>query len=91
MNDARGQARLASLLQTWREDDQVQAERCGGIFRTVESGKEEIEMALDDRDREMMAVSVPTVDYFEMREDLDRLEDAVIRLEKVVEALNPSP
>jgi hypothetical protein len=44
-------------------------------------------MGLDERDKEMMAVSVPTVDYFEMREDLDRLEDAVIRIEKVVEAL----
>jgi hypothetical protein len=44
-------------------------------------------MGLDQRDKEMMAVSVPTVDYFEMREDLDRLEDTVNRLEKVVECL----
>jgi len=42
---------------------------------------------IDQRDRQMMAVSVPTLDYFEIREDLDRLEDAVIRLEKVVECL----
>jgi len=44
-------------------------------------------MSLDKRDMQMMAVSVPTVDYFEMREDIDRLEDAVNRLEKVVECL----
>ncbi len=42
---------------------------------------------IDQRDREMMAVSIPVVDYWEMREDLDRLEDAVLRLEKVVECL----
>lgn len=35
----------------------------------------------------MMCISVPVVDYWEMREDLDRLEDSVNRLEKVVEAL----
>jgi hypothetical protein len=44
-------------------------------------------MGLDQRDKEMMAISVPVVDYFEMREDLDRLEDAVVRLEKVVKCL----
>lgn len=44
-------------------------------------------MIIDKRDREMMALSVPTVDLFELRDDLDRLEDAVIRLEKVVECL----
>ena len=42
---------------------------------------------LDERDKDMMAISVPVVDYWEMRDDLDRLEDAVLRLEKVVEAL----
>jgi hypothetical protein len=44
-------------------------------------------MGLDQRDKEMMALSVPTVDFFELREDLDRLEDTVVRLEKIVEAL----
>lgn len=44
-------------------------------------------MALDERDKQIMSVSVPVVDYFEMREDLDRLEDAVNRLEKIVEAM----
>lgn len=44
-------------------------------------------MGLDERDHQMISVSVPVVDYFEMREDLDRLEDAVNRLEKMVEAL----
>lgn len=42
---------------------------------------------MDQRDKEMMALSVPVVDYWEMREDLDRLDDAVLRLEKVVECL----
>jgi signal transduction histidine kinase len=44
-------------------------------------------MALDERDKKMMSLSVPTVDYFGMREDLDRLEDTVDRLEKIVESL----
>jgi len=44
-------------------------------------------MAFDQRDKEMMTVSVPTLDYWEMRDDLDRLQDAVNRLEKIVEAL----
>ena len=44
-------------------------------------------MGLDKRDKEMMALSVPMVDYFEMREDLDRIEDVVIRLERIVEVL----
>lgn len=44
-------------------------------------------MGLDKRDKEIMALSVPMVDYFEMREDLDRIEDVAIRLEKIVEVL----
>ena len=44
-------------------------------------------MSLDEKDIAMMAVSIPTVDYWEIREDVDRLEDAVNRLEKIVEAL----
>jgi hypothetical protein len=44
-------------------------------------------VGLEKRDAEMMCVSIPVVDYWEMREDLDRLEDMVNRLEKVLEAL----
>jgi hypothetical protein len=44
-------------------------------------------MALDQKDLQMLSVSIPVVDYWEMKEDIDRLEDAVNRLEKVVEAL----
>jgi len=42
-------------------------------------------MSLDKRDLEMLAVSIPVVDYWEMREELDRLSDAVSRLEKIAE------
>ena len=42
-------------------------------------------MELDKRDMEMLSVSVPVVDYWEMREELDRLSDAVTRLEKIAE------
>jgi hypothetical protein len=44
-------------------------------------------MSLDERDKQMMSLSVPTVDYMEMREDLDRLEDAVNRLWEIILAL----
>lgn len=44
-------------------------------------------MAIDDRDKEILAVSVPMTDYLQMREELDRLEDSVNRLERVVEAM----
>lgn len=44
-------------------------------------------MGLDKRDIEMMCICIPVVDYWEMREDLDRLENVVNRLEKVVEML----
>jgi len=44
-------------------------------------------MSLDKKDLEMMSIAIPVVDYWQMREDSDRLEDAVNRLEKVVEAL----
>ncbi len=42
---------------------------------------------IDHRDKEMMCIASPLVDYWEMREDLDRLEGAVIRLERIVQAL----
>lgn len=44
-------------------------------------------MSLDKRDLEMLAVSIPVVDYWEMREELDRLNDSVDRLERITEAL----
>jgi hypothetical protein len=42
-------------------------------------------MGVDKKDLEMMAVSVPVVDYWEMKEELDRLSDCVLRLEKILE------
>lgn len=44
-------------------------------------------MGLDKKDIQMMAVSIPTVDYWDMKEELDKLSDCVNRLEKVVEIL----
>jgi len=34
-----------------------------------------------------MSISVPVIDFLEIREELDRLENAVVRLERVVEVL----
>lgn len=44
-------------------------------------------MGLDRKDLEMMSVSIPTVDWWDIREDIDSLTDTVERLERVVEAL----
>jgi len=44
-------------------------------------------MGLEKKDIEMMTISVPTVDYWEMRDDLDQLKDAINRLERTIEAL----
>jgi len=44
-------------------------------------------MGLDERDKEMLSIATPVVDYWEMREELDRMEDTVNRLEKIVECL----
>jgi hypothetical protein len=35
----------------------------------------------------MMAVSIPMIDWFDIRDQIDRLNDDVNRLEKTVEAL----
>ena len=43
-------------------------------------------MSLDKKDLEMMCVSIPVVDYWEMKEEIDHLSDCVDRLEKVLEA-----
>lgn len=43
-------------------------------------------MGFDRKDLEMMAVSIPTVDFMDIREDLERLTDVVDRLERVLEA-----
>jgi hypothetical protein len=44
-------------------------------------------MGLDKKDIEMMTMSIPTVDYWEMKEELDRLSDCVERLERCIRAL----
>jgi hypothetical protein len=44
-------------------------------------------MGLDKKDVEMMCISVPTVDYWEMKEEIERLSDCVERLEKIVDLL----
>ena len=43
-------------------------------------------MGLEKKDLEMMSISVPVVDYWEMKEEIDRLSDCVERLENVLEA-----
>ena len=45
------------------------------------------EMTLDKKDISMLSVSIPTVDWLEVREEIDRLNDNVNRLEQIVEAL----
>jgi hypothetical protein len=44
-------------------------------------------MGLDKKDFEMMSVSIPIVDWFDVRDQIDRLNGDVNRLEKIVEAL----
>jgi hypothetical protein len=44
-------------------------------------------MSLDNQDKQMMSVSVPVVDYWEMKDEINHLENTVTRLEKVVETL----
>ena len=44
-------------------------------------------MTLDKKDISMLSVSIPTVDYWELKEEIGRLNDSVNRLEKIIEAL----
>lgn len=44
-------------------------------------------MVLENKDLEMMCVSIPVVDYWEMKEEISNLQDAVCRLERIIEAL----
>jgi hypothetical protein len=44
-------------------------------------------MGLDKKDIEMISISVPVVDYWEMKEEVDKLTDAIERLEKIIECL----
>ncbi len=44
-------------------------------------------MSLDRKDLEMLSVSIPTVDWWDIRQEIDRLSDSVKRLEGTVEAL----
>ncbi len=43
-------------------------------------------MGLDKKDFEMMAVSIPTVDWFDVREEIEKLSDTVNRLEAILTA-----
>jgi hypothetical protein len=44
-------------------------------------------MSIDKKDREMMSLSVPVVDYFEMKDEIDRLSSTVERLETAIQVL----
>ena len=44
-------------------------------------------MGLDPKDFKMLSISIPTVDWWDIRDEIDRLSDAVMRLEKTVEVL----
>lgn len=44
-------------------------------------------MSLEKKDLEMISVSIPVVDWWDIREEIDQLNDTVNRLEKIVEAL----
>ena len=44
-------------------------------------------MTLDKKDIEMMSIAIPVVDWWDIRDEIDGLSDAVMRLEKTVEAL----
>ena len=41
-------------------------------------------MGLDKKDSEMLAASIPTVDWWDIREEIERLIDTVNRLETVL-------
>ena len=45
------------------------------------------ETALDKKDFEMMAASIPTVDWWDIRDELDRLSENVNRLETILKAI----
>ncbi len=44
-------------------------------------------MGLDKKDIEMLSIAVPVVDYWQMKEELDRLSESVTRLEEIVKCL----
>jgi len=44
-------------------------------------------MGLDKKDLEMLSVSIPVVDWWDIQEEIDRLENLADRLESVEEAL----
>ena len=41
-------------------------------------------MGLDKKEFEMLAVSIPTLDWLDVREEIERLSDAVNRLETIL-------
>jgi pyruvate-formate lyase-activating enzyme len=42
-------------------------------------------MSLEKKDLEMMSVSIPVVDWWDIQEDIERLTEVVQRLEKVLD------
>jgi hypothetical protein len=44
-------------------------------------------MSLEKKDLEMMSVSIPVIDWWDIQEEIERLNDNVNRLERVVEVL----
>ena len=44
-------------------------------------------MIFDDRNLEVLSVSIPVTDWYDARDEIDSLRESVERLQKVVEAL----
>ena len=44
-------------------------------------------MIFDDRNLEVLSVSIPVTDWYDARDEIDSLRESVERLQKIVEAL----
>ena len=44
-------------------------------------------MVFDDKNLELLSVSIPVTDWYDARDEIDNLRESVDRLQKVVEAL----
>ena len=44
-------------------------------------------MIFDDKNLELLSVSIPVTDWYDARDEIDSLRESVDRLQKVVEAL----
>ena len=44
-------------------------------------------MVFDDKNLELLSVSIPVTDWYDARDEIDSLRESVDRLQKVVEAL----